>query len=139
MLILGIRLSSLRAENCHLTHEDMEPITLCPVRKSIGDVVYEQLEAAIEKTGIPREILSDHGPDLRAGIRQFCEQRPATCAVYNITHQVASLVKAFLTYDDTWERFGRFATRMKQQVTLTDLPGLAPPAQQSKARYLRCL
>ena len=136
LLIVGIRLSSLRADTCHLRHDDMEPISLCPVRKSNGDVVYEQLEAAIEKTGVPREILSDHGPDLRAGIRQFCEQHPTTCAVYDITHKAASLVKAFLTYDDTWERFCRFATRMKQQVTLTDLAVLAPPAQRSKARYM---
>jgi hypothetical protein len=136
LLILGIRLSSLRADTCHLTHEEMEPITLCPVRKSTGDIVYEQLEAAVEKTGVPREIVSDHGPDLQAGIRQFCAQHPATCAVYDITHKAASLVKAFLLYDDTWERFCRFATRMKQQVTLTDLAVLAPPAQRSKARYM---
>lgn len=136
LLILGIRLSSLRASTCHLTHEDMEPILLCPVRKSTGDVVYEQLEAAVEKTGVPREIMSDHGPDLWAGIRQFCEQHPFTCAVYDITHKAASLVKAFLTSHDTWQRFSRFATRMKQQVTLTDLAVLAPPAQRSKARYM---
>ena len=136
LLILGIRLSSLRAKTCRLRHEDMEPITLCPVRKSNGDVVYEQLEEAVKKTGVPREILSDHGPDLRAGIRQFCQQHPTTCAVYDITHKAACLVKDFLTYDDTWERFCRFATQMKQQVKQTDLAPLAPPAQRSKARYM---
>ena len=136
LLILGIRLSSLRADTCHLSHEDMEPITLSPVRKSNGDVVYEQLEAAVQKTGVPRAIVSDHGPDLRAGIRQFCGQHPTTSAVYDITHKAASLVKAFLTYDDTWERFCQFATRMKQQVTMTDLAALAAPAQRTKARYM---
>jgi hypothetical protein len=136
LLILGIRLSSLRTGTCHLRHQDMEPIALCPVRKSTGDVVYAQLEAASQKTGVPREIVSDHGPDLQAGIRQFCEHHPSTCAVYDITHKAASMVKAFLTHDDTWERFCRFATRMKQQVTLTDLAVLAPPAQRTKARYM---
>jgi hypothetical protein len=136
LLIVGIRLSSLRADTCHLTHEEMEPIALCPVRTSNGDVVYEQLEEAVKKTGVPRAVVSDHGPDLQAGIRQFCAQHPVTCALYDITHKAASLVKAFLTYDDTWERFCRFATRMKQQVTLTDLAVLAPPAQRTKARYM---
>jgi hypothetical protein len=136
LLIVGIRLSSLRPTTCHVRHEDMEPIALCPVRKSTGAVVYEQLEEAAKKTGVPREILSDHGPDLRAGIRQFCEQHPSTCAIYDVTHKAASLVKAFLTYDDTWERFCQFATQMKQQVTLTDLAVVAPPTQRSKARYM---
>jgi hypothetical protein len=134
LLILGVRLSALRAGSCHLTHQDMEPITLHPVRKSNGDVVYKQLEAAVQKTGVPRAIVSDHGPDLRAGIRHFCDQHSTTRAVYDITHKAASMVKAFLTYDDAWERFSQFATRMKQQVTMTDLAALAAPAQRTKAR-----
>lgn len=88
----------------------------------------------MQKTGVPRAIVSDHGPDLRAGIRPFCEQHPTTCAVYDITHKAASMVKAFLTYDDAWERFAQFATRMKHQVTMTDLAALASPAQRTKAR-----
>ncbi len=136
LLILGIRLSSLRGNSCQLQHVDMEPIALCPVRKSNGDVVYQQLEDAVKHTGVPREILSDHGSDLWAGIRQFCEAHPVTCAVYDITHKAASLVKQFLTSDDTWNEFCRFATHMKQQVQQTDLAALAPPAQKSKARYM---
>ena len=136
LLILGIRLSSLPADTCHLTYEAMEPIALCPVRTSNGDIVFQQLEAVVEKTGVPRAIVSDHGPDLLAGIQQFCTQHPTTCAVYDITHKAASLVKAFLLYDDTWDRFCQFATRLKKQVTLTDLAVLAPPAQRSKARYM---
>lgn len=89
LLIVGVRLSSLRADTCRLRDEDMEPITLAPVRSSHGDVVYRQLETAAEKTGIPRAILSDHGPDLIAGIQQFCTQHPTTCAVYDITHKAA--------------------------------------------------
>ena len=136
LLILGVRLSSLRAGSCHLRHEDMEPITLCPVRKSNGDVVYEQLEEAVKKTGVPREILSDHGPDLLAGIHQFCQTHPQTCAIYDITHKAAILVKNFLNYDESWNDFCRFATQMKHQVQQTDLAPLAPPAQKTKARYM---
>lgn len=136
LLIVGIRLSSLRATSCALTYAEMEPIALCPVRSSTGDVVYQQLEAAAKTTGIPREIVSDHGPDLRAGIRQFCQQHPTTCAVYDITHKAARLLKDFLTYDDRWEDFCRFAATMKSQVQQTGLTPLAPPAQRSKARYM---
>lgn len=136
LLILGIRLSRLRANSCCLRHEEMEPIAFCPVRKSNGDVVYQQLEDAVKLTGVPREILSDHGSDLRAGIGQFCQQHPHTSAVYDITHKTATLVKAFLTYDSTWEEFCRFAAQMKQQVQQTDLAVLAAPAQRTNARYM---
>lgn len=136
LLILGIRLSALRGTSCRLTHADLEPIALRPVRKSTGDVVYQQLEDAVKHTGVPREILSDHGPDLKAGIAQFCHQHPTTCAVYDSTHKAAILVKQFLTADDTWATFCQFATTMKQQVHQTELAPLAPPAQKSKARYM---
>ena len=136
LLILGIRLSSLRAESCLLSYEDMEPIALCPVRSSTGDIVYQQLQAAAQTTGIPREIVSDHGPDLQAGIRQFCQQHPTTCAIYDITHKAARLLKDFLSYDERWDDFCRFAAVMKSQVQLTVLAPLAPPNQRSKARYM---
>ncbi len=136
LLILGIRLSTLQNTSCRLTHADLEPLDLRPVKKSTGDVVYQQLENAVKHTGVPREILSDHGPDLQSGIHQFCQAHPTTCAVYDITHKAAALVKAFLTYDDTWDDFCRFATTMKQQVQQTELAPLAPPAQKSKARYM---
>lgn len=136
LLILGIRLSSLNTTSCRLTHADLEPIDLRPVITSNGDVVYQQLEDAVQRTGVPREILSDHGADLKAGIRQFCQAHPSTCAIYDITHKAATLVKDFLTYDETWDAFCRFATAMKQQVQQTELAPLAPPAQKSKARYM---
>jgi len=136
LLILGIRLSSLRTASCRVTHADLEPIDLRPVTTSNGDVVYQQLEDAVKRTGVPREILSDHGSDLKTGIRQFCQAHPGTCAIYDITHKAATLVKQFLTYDDTWDEFCRFAATMKQQVQQTEFAPLAPPAQTSKARYM---
>ena len=136
LLILGIRLSSLDPTSCRLTHADLEPIVLRPVPTSNGDVVYQQLEDAVKHTGVPREILSDHGADLKAGIRQFCQAHPETCAIYDITHKAATLVKDFLNYDNTWTEFCQFATTMKQQVQQTDLAPLAPPAQKCKARYM---
>jgi len=136
LLILGVRLSSLPSASCCLGHADVEPIDLRPVRHSTGDVVWQQLEAAVQKTGVPREILSDHGSDLRAGIRQFCEAHPQTCAVYDVTHKLALLVKAFLSQTDTWATFCQCAAQMKQQLQQTTLAPLAPPAQKSKARFM---
>jgi hypothetical protein len=76
VLIVGLRLSCLPAVGQPLRHEDVEPITLEPVKESTGEVVYHQLKEAAKRTGVPREIISDHGPDLSKGIELFCQEHP---------------------------------------------------------------
>ena len=108
LLILGVRLSALPNDECNLSHAAMEPLALIPVRQSNGQIVCEQLEATVQKTGIPREILSDHGTDLNAGIERFCQQghpapqtgrtafegvHPQTVSVYDIKHKTATVLK----------------------------------------------
>lgn len=136
LLLLGIRLSQLPKDGRAMSHADVEPIELLPVRKSTGEIVWEQLEQAVEKTGVPREILSDHGPDLQAGIGRFCAAHPQTCAIYDITHKAATIVKHVLEQDESWSRFCQFASRTKQQVQQTALAPVAPPSQKAKARYM---
>ncbi len=60
-VILGIRLSSLPPHGRCLSHEDVEPIALFPVKQSNGEIVWQQLEETVEKTGVPREIIGDQG------------------------------------------------------------------------------
>lgn len=136
LVILGVRLSALPAVGECLSHGDVEPIALWPVEKSNGDVVQQQLEAGIEKTGVPREIVSDHGPDLQSGIEKFCQAHPETCAVYDIKHKTAALLKHELDDDPIWNEFARLAGQTKRQVQQTPLAPLAPPNQRTKARYM---
>jgi len=136
LLILGMRLSNLPSDGRAIGHADVEPIELLPVTKSTGDIVWQQLEQAVEKTGIPREILSDHGSDLKAGIRRFCEAHPQTCSIYDISHKAATIIKRVLEQDGAWQDFCRFASRTKQQVQQTALAPVVPPAQKTKARYM---
>ena len=65
LLILGVRLSDLSRTDLVLSHEDVEPIALFPVKSSNGEVVFQQLEETVDKTGLPREILGDQGSDIR--------------------------------------------------------------------------
>lgn len=135
-VILGVRLRAVAtAERC-LSHEDVEPIALCPVRQSNGAVVYQQLEDHVTKTGVPREILGDHGSDLQAGVARFCQHHPETSYIYDIKHKTAKVLQHELQEDPRWQEFTRLAAHTKHQVQQTALAFLAPPNQRTKARYM---
>jgi hypothetical protein len=136
LVILGVRLSALPAPGTCLRHEDVEPIALYPVQTSNGEVVYQQLTAAVAHTGVPREILSDGGSDLQAGIAQFQHAHPETQAIYDIKHKTALVVKHELAEEVLWKAFTQQAAQTKQRVQQTALAFLAPPAQRRKARYM---
>jgi hypothetical protein len=136
LLILGVRLSDLSRSNFVLSHEDVEPIALFPVRSSNGEVVFQQLEEAIDKTGLPREILGDQGSDLKAGTERFCHKHPQTCSIYDIKHKSAALLKHTLQHDESWKAFTQQAAQSKSQIQQTALAFLAPPNQRTKARYM---
>lgn len=136
LVILGLRLSALPAVGHCLSHQDVEPIALIPVEQSNGAVVYQQLEAQVAKTGLPREIISDHGTDLKAGLEKFEQAHRETVAIYDIKHKTAALLKRELGGDPTWLDFAHQANQTKRQVQQTALAALAPPGQRTKARYM---
>lgn len=136
LIILGIRQSALPSAELYLNFEDIEPIALLPVKKSNGQIVYEQLEEAVEKTGVPRQILSDHGTDIKCGIEKFCQVHKQTCFTYDIKHKGAGVLKRELKNDQSWNRFIQNASKTSKKVQQTSLAHLAPPNQRSKARYL---
>jgi hypothetical protein len=72
LVILGIRQKNLPKGELHLRHEEVEPIDLIPVKKSNGKIVWRQLEECAKKTGDPRQIVCDCGPDVKSGVDEFC-------------------------------------------------------------------
>ncbi len=136
LVILGIRLCNLPAVGTCLSHEDVEPIALVPVKQSNGEIVYQQLEENVEKTGVPREIIADHGSDLRSGMEKFCRNHQQTSSVYDIKHKTASLLKDEFQEDEAWQEFTRLAAQTKRKVQQTSTASLAPPNQRTKSRYM---
>jgi len=136
LVILGLRLSALPAVGQCVSHEDVEPIELVPVLQSNGDIVYQQLEQAVAKTGVPRAIVSDHGTDLNAGIAKFCQDHPQTSPIYDIKHKTAAVLKQELEQDPAWLTFTHLANQTGRRVQQTALAALTPPNQKTKARYM---
>jgi len=135
LLILGVRLSDLPSD-LTLNHEDVEPIALYPVTSSNGEVVFQQLEETIEKTGLPRAIVADQGSDVKSGIESFVQAHPTTSYLYDIKHKTAALLKSHLKNDEIWKTFTQQASQTKSQVQQTALAFIAPPNQRTKARYM---
>lgn len=136
LIIVGIRQSAWDANDRVLSHEDVTLIDLVPVTESNGKVVHRQLEAATARTGVPQSITTDAGSDLHCGIERFRRRHPSTAWTYDVKHKTACLLKHALLSDVSWQRFVESVHRFKQQVSQTDLAGLAPPSQRSKARYM---
>ena len=136
LVILGIRQSDLPAEGQALRHQDMEPIALEPVVQANGAVVYQKLEEAVTKTGVPRAIVSDRGTDVNAGIKQFCQAHRETTAIYDVKHKIALLLKHRLEPDPCWQEFCTYANHLKKQLQQTEYSHLTPPALRTKARYM---
>jgi hypothetical protein len=135
-VILGIRLSDLPYPERSLRHDDMEPVEVLPVKQSNGEIVYQQLEEAIARTGVPRQIVGDEGSDLKKGIGRFCQEHAETIFTYDIKHKTAAVLKHELENDESWKRFAGLAVQTKQQVQQTSLAFLAPRNQRTKARYM---
>jgi hypothetical protein len=98
LILVGIRQSAWDAEDRVLGQEDVELIDLVPVTESNGEVVFRQLEAAAAKTGIPRAITSDGGPDLHCGIARFRQKHPSTAWLYDIKHKMSVAAKLGATF-----------------------------------------
>jgi hypothetical protein len=85
---------------------------------------------------VPRAILSDHGADLHGGVEIFREVHPETSELYDITHKAACLLKARLEGDEQWKSYASQLGQTKFAVQPTELAGLTPPSQRSKARFM---
>ena len=136
LVVLGIRLHDLPPAGTCLSLKDLEPLHIEPMPKSNSELVHEQLESLVEKTGEPRLILNDHGSDLHGGVKRFCREHPHTSEIYDITHKAARLLKSQLEADEAWSRFCKQAGQTKFQTQQTELAFLVPPSQRSKARYM---
>jgi hypothetical protein len=136
LIILGVRLSEWAPGYGPLEHEDMALLNLTPMESSSGEKVEEQMRAALEQTGEPREVLTDGGSDLIRGFQLFSKDHPGIALIRDIKHKGATLLKHRLEADPRWARFVTQSSQTKLQVTQTSLAFLNPPSLKRKARYM---
>ncbi len=136
LVILGIRLRNLPKPGVCLQHHDLHLIALVPRTSWTRQEVSDVLEKAVERTGVPRVIVNDHGVDLHGGVQIFQDRHHATKEIYDIKHKAACLLKQRLEKEPRWQEFQRQVGQTRCAVQQTELSFLVPPAPKPKARFM---
>ncbi len=134
-LPLAISSSETESTTYALGHHDVELLALEIMENPTGDAVYQCLETLSEKVGIVRQIVADHGSDIRKGIELYQEKHQDTVYTYDVTHKMALLLEHELKDDERFNDFKSECTTSLREVQQTDLYCLKPPIQRTKARY----
>jgi hypothetical protein len=136
LAIVGIRLGDLPASGECLQHQDLHLIALLPSTSWTGQDVADALEQAVERTGVPRVIVDDHGSDLHSGVQIFQACHANTAEIYDAKHKAACLLKHRLAKEPRWQEFQTRLGQTRNALQQTEMAFLVPPAAKSKARFM---
>lgn len=136
LVILGIRLKDLPPQGVCLQQSDLQLIALVPRPSWTKHEVDVQLEAASQRTGVPRVIVDDHGSDLAGGVRLFQGRHRRTVALYDAKHKAACLLKKRLKHNARWQQFNAQLRHTRSALQQTELACLVPPRGRTKARFM---
>jgi len=135
-VILGVRLTQLPSPARPLGFKDVRLLALIPTENSNGEIVAKQLEQAAKRTGIPRQIVSDHGSDVKKGSELFAVLHPQTKVVCDAAHFGARLLKRRFEKDVRWTDLILKLGQTKARIQQTSDAFLLSPSLRPKARYM---
>lgn len=136
LVIVGVRLSAWRKNGGPLCHNDLRLLNLTPMQQATGERVHQAMVETIAVTGVPRQITSDGGSELKKGVELLHEKHPEVAHVYDITHKMALLIKKELEHNERWTTFVTLSNKAKLGMTQTGLACLVSPSLKTKARYM---
>lgn len=137
LLILGVPLSKLKAKADYtIVHNDLEPLVIKTVQSCNGDVVAEALLEAEQKTGVPLEIISDQGSEMKRGVCLYQKAGRNVVHSHDIVHKIDNGLKKQLKNDQAWQDFTKNMLMTTQKLKLTEWAHLIPPKQRTKNRML---
>ncbi len=119
-----------------LQHHDVEVLDMYVGTNFTGEVIDKRLEDLSKRVGCPVQIVRDNGSDVRKGTGTFVAEHEKTIHTYDVTHQLALIVKGALSEDERYQLFCQMCVQTAQQVQQTELYFLIPPAQRTKGRWL---
>ena len=135
-VILGLRLRDVPFPTRALRHDDVHVLAVIPTERSSGEIVAVQLEQAAERTGSPRQIVSDHGSDVKKGSELFAQRHPDTVVTYDAAHHGAIVLQRRFEADQRWSEFVARLGQVKARIQQTSDAFLLAPSLRPKARYM---
>jgi hypothetical protein len=136
LVILGISLAQFRGNGGRLQHHDVHILSVQVLTHTTAKTIARHLNEVCQRTGVPLQIVSDHGSDVWAGIRLFRADHAEVIEIYDITHGLGLLLEHHLKPDARWDGFVKDCQRTRQQLQQTTGSFLQPPAWRQKSRYL---
>jgi hypothetical protein len=134
LLIIGVSGSRFRQADFCLAQHDTEVLALKVFTQSNGENIADCLEELSARIGVPKQIVSDQGSDIKNGIQRYRIKHPEVVYTPDLSHKIACLVKPLLNNDEVFQRFNTQCNQTKSAIQQTELNFLKPPTQRSKAR-----
>ncbi len=137
LLILAVPYEHFKNNNFILQHKDMTVVDIYVKDRTNGDLVNERLKFASERTGLPYQIISDGGPDVKKGVNNFIEcTSPKTIFTNDMTHKIALHLKHILEPNEEWNELSKDLRSIAQQTKQSDAAFLRPVSMRKKSRWL---
>jgi hypothetical protein len=135
-VIVGVPLESVPFGVRPLQLADLHLVAMVPMEASNQVRVAEELEKAVARTGVPRQIVADGAADLQQGLAQFHERHPQTVSVPDAAHHAANLLKFYWESDPRWLAFTKRMNETATTTRQTRSAYLLAPKLRNKARYM---
>lgn len=136
LLIIGVTQESLVEQGYNLNHHQMKVLDLYISPTHYAEEVYKRLLYCVQKTGVPQQIICDHGADVRKGAERLGEKYPGLICTYDITHKIGLLLKKYLEKDPRWQNLQDDLRLLTHQIKQSELSFLRPLSISQKSRWL---
>jgi hypothetical protein len=136
LVILGCPLDQVPFGERALQLADLQLVALTPMDKSTGLAVRQELDRAVERTGVPAQIVADQGSDVKKGSIDFCDWEMRTAYVPDVAHYGASLLERSWSDQPRWQEFYSQLQSTSGKLRQTPAAYLLAPRPRSKARFM---
>ena len=135
-VIVGCPLERVPFGERSLALTDLNLIAMAPMESSSQEKVDAVLEEAIQRTGVPREIVSDDAADLQKGVERFQQRHPETVRVHDVAHHAANVLKHYWDGDPRWHALVSRMQQTSEKLRQSKQAYLLAPRLRRKARFM---